>query len=144
MKRHMMLITTAFSLLSLNAFADGYGTSSYSSTHTMAKADTVVIKTHTSVGEVFATVNGLTLYTFSKDGVATSSCYNGCAANWPPFKAQKNAKTWGDFSIIERDDGNYQWAYKDQPLYTWVGDHKLGDTHGQGIGGVWYAAQANQ
>ena len=148
MKLHTLIITTTLALVTLNAFAGGYGESSYSSSQSsnqvMAKADMVVMKTNTSIGEVFATADGLTLYTFNKDGVATSNCYDGCADNWPPFKAKKNAKIWGDFSVIERNDGSYQWAYKDQPLYTWVGDHKSGDTNGQGIGGVWYAAQTDK
>ena len=141
MKLHTTIITTIISLFAINACAGGYGDSSYPSNQTMAKADMVVMKTQTSIGEVFATAKGLTLYTFSKDGASLSNCYDGCAANWPPFKARKDANVWGDFTVIERKDGSYQWAYKDQPLYTWVGDHKQGDINGQGIGGVWYAAQ---
>ncbi|AJQ95443.1 COG4315 family predicted lipoprotein [Gynuella sunshinyii] len=143
MKLQTITFTTALSLIALNTFADGYGTSS-SYTESNTKANTVVMKTDTSIGKVFATKDGLTLYTFSKDDMAKSNCYDGCAVNWPPFKAKKNAKIWGEFSVIERNDGNYQWAYKDQPLYTWIGDHQAGDTNGQGMGGVWFAVQADK
>ncbi len=148
MKLKSMIIATLFSSAALTACAgNGYGgntttNDSYGNkTVTLAQADTVVTKVNTPLGEVFATSKGLTLYIFTKDDAGKSNCDGGCAANWPPFMAKKNAKTWGDFTVIERGDGSYQWAYKNQPLYTWVGDQKEGDINGHGIGNVWYAAQ---
>ncbi len=103
----------------------------------------LVQKAESLAGTVFANSDGLTLYTFSKDDVGASSCYDSCAVNWPPFAAKKHAKEWGKFTVIERKDGTYQWAYDNQPLYTWVGDQKLGDTTGEGVGNVWFALKAN-
>jgi predicted lipoprotein with Yx(FWY)xxD motif len=34
----------------------------------------------------------------------------------------------GDYSIITRDDGKKQWAFKGKPLYFWAKDQKAGDT----------------
>ncbi|MGH1541054.1 MAG: COG4315 family predicted lipoprotein [Arenicella sp.] len=83
---------------------------------------------------------GMTLYTFDKDSAGVSNCYGGCAQKWPPFTASENAALKPGWSIIQRKDGSMQWAYKDQPLYTWVGDTKAGDTTGDGIKGVWHTA----
>ncbi|WP_020408617.1 COG4315 family predicted lipoprotein [Hahella ganghwensis] len=101
----------------------------------------VVTKVNTSIGTVFANAQGMTLYTFTKDTADASNCYDGCTGSWPPFFAKADAKVWGEFSVIQRKDGTYQWAYKNQPLYTWVGDRQQGDTSGDGVGSVWYAAK---
>ena len=45
------------------------------------------------------------------------------------------------FSIITRDDGSKQWAYKEKPLYLWFRDEKPGDTMGEGVGDVWLVAR---
>ena len=124
-----------------NQYSDGGAAQVASNNNQSANAGRVVSKVNTSMGEVFATAQGMTLYTFTKDAASVSNCYDGCAASWPPFMAQANAETWGAFTVIKRDDGNYQWAYKNQPLYTWVGDRQQGDTNGHGINNVWYAAQ---
>jgi predicted lipoprotein with Yx(FWY)xxD motif len=36
----------------------------------------------------------------------------------------------GDFTIIRRNDGIFQWAYQDKPLFTYDGDREYGDAHG--------------
>jgi predicted lipoprotein with Yx(FWY)xxD motif len=150
MKLNAILLSTLLASAAITACAaDGYNYSSDDSYAddkaspmiTLAKVDTIVTKVDTSIGEVFATAEGLTLYTFTKDAPAKSNCDGGCAASWPPFTAKKNAKTWGEFSVIERSDGSYQWAYKNQPLYTWVGDKNAGDINGHEMGKVWYAVK---
>ncbi len=92
---------------------------------------------------VLAGTNGMTLYTFDKDaaGSGKSACNGPCAANWPPLAAAANAKAEGDYSVITRDDGAKQWAYKGKPLYFWVKDQKPGDQSGQGINSVWQVAR---
>jgi len=63
--------------------------------------------------------NGMTLYTFDRDaaGSGKSVCNGPCAANWPPLMAAAGASTSGDWSIVTRDDGGRQWAYKGKPVY---------------------------
>ncbi len=87
--------------------------------------------------------NGMTLYTFDKDaaGSGKSVCNGPCAGNWPPLAAAADAKAEGDYSIITRDAGAKQWAFKGKPLYFWVKDMKPGDQTGQGFNGVWQVAK---
>lgn len=86
---------------------------------------------------------GMTLYTFDKDtpNSGKSVCNGGCATNWPPLAAQADAKADGGWTVITRDDGSRQWAYKGQPVYYWVKDKAAGDKTGDGVGGVWHAAK---
>ena len=44
-----------------------------------------------------------------------------------PLIATVDGKASGDFTLVTRDDGRKQWAYKGKPLYTWSKDHKPGD-----------------
>ncbi|MFM2058268.1 MAG: hypothetical protein RLY71_2653 [Pseudomonadota bacterium] len=84
--------------------------------------------------------NSMTLYSFDRDGAGSgkSVCNGPCAKNWPPLMAADGAKAGGDYSIITRDDGGKQWAYKGWPLYYWVKDAKPGDMTGDGFNGVWH------
>ncbi|MBC2768340.1 COG4315 family predicted lipoprotein [Pusillimonas minor] len=87
--------------------------------------------------------NGMTLYTFDKDvaGTGKSVCNGPCAVNWPPLVAEAGASASGDYTIITRDDGAKQWAYKGKPLYFWVKDKSPGDKTGEGVNGVWQLAK---
>ncbi len=85
--------------------------------------------------------SGMTLYTFDKDAGGKSACNGPCATNWPPLMAIGEAKAAGEWSIITRDDGGKQWAYKGRPLYTWVKDGKPGDKTGDGFNNVWHVAK---
>lgn len=90
---------------------------------------------------VLTNSEGMSLYTFDPDTATSSACNGGCARNWPPLEAAADAHNEGDFSVITRDDGSKQWAYKGQPLYLWVNDRKPGDTTGDGVGGNWHLAR---
>src|SRR4051812_27205428 len=83
---------------------------------------------------VLATPAGATLYTYDKDAANSgkSTCNGPCATNWPPLPAQAADEASGDWSIVTRDDGSKQWAYKGWPLYTFAKDAKAGDTTGDG------------
>lgn len=87
--------------------------------------------------------NGMTLYTFDKDvaGSGKSVCNGPCAANWPPLFASDADRAHGDWSIVTRDDGKKQWAFKGKPLYYWVKDQKPGDRTGDGVNNVWRIAK---
>jgi predicted lipoprotein with Yx(FWY)xxD motif len=90
---------------------------------------------------ILVTGSGMTLYTFDKDTGGKSMCNGPCATNWPPLAATGDAKASGDWSVIARDDGAKQWAYKGKPLYTWVKDGKPGDKTGDGFNNVWHVAK---
>jgi predicted lipoprotein with Yx(FWY)xxD motif len=89
---------------------------------------------------VLTGTNGMTLYTFDRDaaGSGKSVCNGPCAVNWPPLMASATDAASGDYSIITRDDGAKQWAYKGQPLYFWIKDTKPGDKTGDGFNKVWH------
>ena len=92
---------------------------------------------------VLTNTAGMTLYTFDKD-VADSGksvCNGECAAKWPPLAASAGDKPSGAYSIVTRDDGSKQWAYKGKPLYLWIKDQKPGDTTGDGVNNVWHTAK---
>jgi predicted lipoprotein with Yx(FWY)xxD motif len=87
--------------------------------------------------------NGMTLYTFDRDvaGNGKSVCNGPCAANWPPLAVGDKAPTGADYSVIKRDDGSSQIAYKGKPLYYWAKDSKPGDKTGDGFNQVWRVAK---
>jgi predicted lipoprotein with Yx(FWY)xxD motif len=91
-------------------------------------------------GGVLVGPAGMTLYTYVRDGDGKSSCVQKCAELWPPFKAEGAAASKGDWSVIARDDGSRQWAYKGKPLYYWVKDKKPGDKTGDKVNNTWNVA----
>ena len=91
---------------------------------------------------VLVSPKGMTLYTFDKDaaGSGKSVCNGQCATTWPPLAAPADAKPVSDFTVIQREGGGAQWAYKGKPLYTFLGDANPGDNNGKGMNGVWKVA----
>lgn len=92
-------------------------------------------------GGVMTDGAGMTLYAFDKDTGGKSSCNGPCAALWPPLLVTGDGKASGDWSIVARDDGTKQWAFKGKPLYHWSKDQKPGDMTGDGFNGVWHAVK---
>jgi predicted lipoprotein with Yx(FWY)xxD motif len=92
---------------------------------------------------VWVNADGRTLYTFDRDtaGSGKSVCNGPCATNWPPLAAAADAVPSGDWTVVVRDDGSRQWAYKGKPLYTWIKDQKPGDRTGEGVNNVWRIAR---
>lgn len=85
--------------------------------------------------------DGRTLYVFANDAPGISNCNGGCATNWPPLLADKGATGSGEYSLVARDDGTSQWAYRTQPLYFYAADSEPGETLGEGVGGTWTVAR---
>jgi predicted lipoprotein with Yx(FWY)xxD motif len=106
---------------------------------TVATAETVAPARNE--GGMLVGNNGMTLYVFDKDSAGKSACNGPCAANWPPLMAAEGDQASGNWSVITRDDGSKQWAYKSKPLYFWAKDQKPGDKTGDGFNGVWHLAQ---
>jgi len=92
---------------------------------------------------VFVNQAGMTLYTFDRDatGAGKSVCNDKCAINWPPLKASAGDTSNGGWTVITRNDGSKQWAYKGKPLYLWIKDQKPGDRTGDGVNKVWQLAR---
>ena len=110
------------------------------SVSTMAQALSPAHIADTATGKTLVDAKGMTLYTFDKDTAGKSACNGGCATNWPPFTAT-GVSASGDWTVVTRDDGTQQWAYKGKPLYTWSKDTKPGDTTGDGfLNNQWHVA----
>jgi predicted lipoprotein with Yx(FWY)xxD motif len=125
------LVRTAFIAVSLSAASVAFA-------QAMAPAKTA----DTSKGKTFVDAKGMTLYTFDKDVGGKSACNGPCATSWPPFMAVAGAKASGDWTLVTRDDGSSQWAYKGKPLYAWSKDTKPGDVSGDGfLNGAWHIAK---
>lgn len=94
----------------------------------------------TPPGDVFADVDGLTLYVFDRDTEPNVSvCVDACAKAWPPVRARADAAPFGDWTLVPRTDGAKQWAYKGKPLYRYALEQKPGWALGDG-GGAWNLA----
>jgi predicted lipoprotein with Yx(FWY)xxD motif len=96
-----------------------------------------------TLGNYLVDQKGMTLYIFDKDKEAgKSACNGGCANLWAPFAPEAGqAKATEPLSIITRDDGTKQYAYKGKPLYYYDKDSKAGDTRGDAVGKVWWVAK---
>lgn len=83
---------------------------------------------------------GMTLYTFDRDvaNSGKSACNGDCAVKWPPVLAGASDKPRGDYTIVVRDDGKRQWAYRGKPLYTWPEDQEPGEKYGDNYNKVWH------
>ena len=92
---------------------------------------------------VLATPSGATVYTFDKDvaGSGKSACNGPCAQARPPVMAESSDMAMGDWTIVTRDDGGKQWAYKGWPLYTFSKDAKPGDMSGDKFKDVWHVVK---
>ena len=89
-------------------------------------------------GGVLVDSAGMTLYTFDKDTANSgkSTCNGPCAALWPP--AIPVGDVSGDYSVVIRDDGSKQLAYKGKPVYLFAKDQKSGDKLGDNVKDVWH------
>ena len=92
-------------------------------------------------GGILVDLKGRGLYNFKGDKPGKSNCIAQCILLWPPIIADANAKPRGEFTLVDRDDGQKQWAWKGLPLYRWVSDKKRGDAGGDGVNGVWHLAR---
>lgn len=93
-------------------------------------------------GGMLVNTASMTLYTFDNDASSSgkSVCNGPCATNWPPLMATASDSGRGDWTIVTRDDGGKQWAYRGKPLYLWIKDQKPGDTSGDNVNKVWHIA----
>ena len=79
----------------------------------------------------------LPLYIFDAEPAGQSACDKTCSAVWPIIQAQKDDKPMGLWTVVRRDDGRLQWAFKNKPLYTYFEDSS-NDARGIGKNLDWY------
>jgi predicted lipoprotein with Yx(FWY)xxD motif len=151
--RTKLLITIAAAAISMAACSTSNGStpnrstvSAVEPTSSAAAAAPVTVAAKaatTPLGQILVDATGHTLYAFTNDADAKSTCSGTCAQAWPPLVVDAN---WtvapgldsGVFSTVSRDDGSLQLAAGKYPLYTFSGDAVPGDTNGQASGGVWF------
>lgn len=123
MKLSHILLSAAATLL--------IGSAAYAQNAAVKKADGILV-----------TTAGMTVYTFDKDVADSgkSTCNGPCATNWPPVSAG-NAKPSKPYSVVTRDDGSAQLAYKGKPLYLFAADKKAGDRNGDNVKDVWHVVK---
>jgi predicted lipoprotein with Yx(FWY)xxD motif len=99
----------------------------------------------TGFGNILADPDGFTLYMWAGDEPGVSNCYDACADEWPPYTLGDNPIAPpgfpGTLGLIERDDGMWQVALDDMPLYYFAGDDNPGAANGQGslgVGAPWH------
>jgi predicted lipoprotein with Yx(FWY)xxD motif len=136
-------------LTALAAAGCGSGSSNASSgpPKTAGGRTATVGLSNASLGSILVNSRGRTLYLFTRDSGATSTCSGACAVNWPPLRAS-GKPTIGSgakaslVSTSTRSDGARQLTYNGHPLYLFAGDKSPGDTNGQDLtafGGSWFA-----
>lgn len=88
---------------------------------------------------VLVDASGMTVYTFDKDkaGSGKSACNGPCATMWPPVPVT-GERVAAPYSVVTRDDGGKQLAYKGKPLYLYAEDSKPGDRKGDKMKDVWH------
>lgn len=85
----------------------------------------------TKLGYVLTDVRRMTLYS-PADASQETCVTEGCGVDWKPQVASWAANGFGDWSVVERQDGIRQWAYKGRPLFQYAGDIAPRETNGHG------------
>lgn len=119
---HIVLSAVAAVVLSGSAYAQSVP---------VKKADGILVSS-----------TGMTVYTFDKDVADSgkSACNGPCATAWPPVSA-KDVKASAPYSVVTRDDGTAQLAYKGKPLYLFASDKKAGDRTGDNFKDIWHVVK---
>ncbi|HEY8538860.1 MAG TPA: hypothetical protein VIL28_08330, partial [Steroidobacteraceae bacterium] len=93
---------------------------------------------------VFADANGMVLYTYDRDedtpGTSNCTLEMHCSRRWPPLYASPDSKPVGEWTIIRRQDGTLQWAFRGKPVYRYADDLTPGTDSGDNSGRVWHTA----
>jgi predicted lipoprotein with Yx(FWY)xxD motif len=111
-----------------------------------ATSATSVGVSQSKFGRILVDGHGRSLYLFDRDRNRKSSCYGGCAGEWPPLivSGKPHATSGIKAALLgrtKRRDGRWQVTFRGHPLYTFAGDAAKGQTNGEGLddfGGWWY------
>jgi predicted lipoprotein with Yx(FWY)xxD motif len=111
------------------------------SSGTTAAANTTVKTTKSSsFGTILVNSAGMALYTFSPDGMGTTSkCTGTCLAAWPALTVPVGttptlpAGVSGTLATAKQANGALQVTYNGQLLYTFLSDSSPGQVTGNGV-----------
>lgn len=89
----------------------------------------------TANGYVLSNPDRLTIYMSDQNParIKATCALSACEGRWIPVTAAQLANPTGDFTLVPRNDGHKQWAYKGKALYTYSGDEIPGDSNGVGV-----------
>ena len=116
------------------------------------RTELVVEQAHNAkLGTILVTTRGLTLYRFTFDRANQVACTSAeaCTSIWPPLILARGftvptgkgpaGRGLTGLGTIARPGGRLQVTYRGHPLYVFSGDHRPGDTNGQGFAKAWFA-----
>jgi predicted lipoprotein with Yx(FWY)xxD motif len=97
---------------------------------------------------ILTDAQGRALYALSGETEAHLLCTSQeCLSTWAPLTVPTGASTaraaaglHGKLGVLHRSGGVAQVTINGQPLYTYAGDHAVGEANGQGLksfGGTW-------
>ena len=75
-----------------------------------------------ATGRMLVNYGGFSVYAWDGDGPEKSNCTGACLATWSPVLAAESSQPQGEWTIIQRSPGIRQWAFRKQPLYTYIPD----------------------
>jgi predicted lipoprotein with Yx(FWY)xxD motif len=113
---------------------------------TTSPATVTVTTARGPVGVYLTDAAGRALYLWDADREGSSTCYDACAAAWPPVTVIDHGiagpgATAGLLGTEQRKDGTRQITYNGWPLYYFAPDVARGELSGQadtGFGAVWW------
>lgn len=146
MNRRVLLPLVAVIIAAAVAVIVSTSAGSTNKGHPAVAANSAVSVEQTSFGKALTDANGRTLYLFAGDKPNVSKLSAAGRAFWPPFtSATRPSATGGalagEIGAVTGASGNAQVTYNGHPLYYFIGDHKPGQTAGQGLnefGARWY------
>ena len=104
----------------------------------------VITTRKSTYGTILTGGGDRTIYLFTHDRSAASTCYGPCAAAWPPVLTKRSPRRTGTLTTAigttRRRDGTVQVTYGGHPLYYYVGDVQPGEILCQDVdefGGTW-------
>jgi predicted lipoprotein with Yx(FWY)xxD motif len=144
-----MLLVAVIAVACGSASSTSSGSTSTSGGTTPSSSAAIIKTTSATVNGQSVTIltnaKGMTLYYFKPDTPTKSACTGACASNWPPLVFTGSGSPTsasalpGTLSVVTDANGQ-QVEYNGHPLYTFSGDTAPGQTHGEGIKGVWFVA----
>lgn len=93
-------------------------------------------------GQIYATRSGQKLYAMNirfvgaRTGERLKYCSGPCATIWRPLVPPAGAEPIGHWTIVTAAEGP-QWAYRGNPVFTYVEDKNPEDARGQGYQNFW-------
>jgi predicted lipoprotein with Yx(FWY)xxD motif len=111
-------------------------------------AGTTISTGTTSLGTVLTDSKGFTLYYFLPEKNSTvGACTAGCLTAWPPLvvtgtptAASGATGTLATVSVMVNGAAATEVTYNGWPLHTFATDTAAGQTGGNGVAGMWFAA----